>query len=251
MTFQEVLAALRDPARREAGGAELLRALGALARTAATGADHDELEQLVYQVATRVLEVAQGSGFPSHVGWGYPKAMLHNVWVDQVRRDQAERTARERLKLLAPVSQPAHDASPPRAEAELWRELRARFDRLLEEALRRRRACYREDLRQGAEQLWALAVRTTTMTEVLVAEGLTDDAGDRMRKRLVNRLLKRHERVRRALVDAVAHLERDGRVDGAEADELRLVHRHLFRCQRSAPPAVPPGERPPEGDGKT
>ena len=218
----------------------------------ATNAPESDREEIVAQVALRMLERERsGEPHPEH-----PKAYLRravvNLWVDICRQRTRAREAQESggAAWARAQQEPAHQ---PEVEGESLEDVVRWLGRAKDAVLARKAPRYRPGLAQVIDEVVALAVGDLTMPEAIARAAAGPLGSEAERIRVRDRLLQRHSRARRAMLDAVDDLERLGEIDAEEASAARRSLSLLRRCHTPQTPDVSgasgAAQRPPEGDG--
>lgn len=159
----------------------------------------------------------------------YLRRAVENWRIDQHRKRHRDPVA------LSTGAEPADlDATAPDRDADSGRaEAVEAFQRdlsvVVEAAVEARPPRYREDLRRDWQHTWALVTESTTMADLERAEMRTPD--DRIAAR--DRLYKRSQRLRDALLLTADRLRDEGRLDeAAHARVVRAITQFLLRCQK-------------------
>lgn len=162
----------------------------------------------------------------------YLRKMLRNWWIDQLRARARDPMAQATEADPADHPDPAPDDDPrPSLDA-----MRRDLERVHEAALEARTPRYREDLRVAWRQTWDLATETRTM-DALLADEL---AAGTDRKTARDRIYKRCQRLREALLEAAARMHAAGALsDALHRTMVEAITRFLVRCQTSPPPPRP------------
>ena len=219
MSTPPLAAALRDllgPRRSNTAAAQVTTALHSIARRVAPKADHEDLVQRILIKLLDKPEPVLGANNPE----AYVTRMIRNLDID------TRRSARVRAAATAVIPEHADATQEDEAEdAEIGRLLA----RVCEIAISRRPASYQKQRTIDVAQVFDLAAGKVTMRQLIDAEGPAE--GDR--KKVQNRLFKRHERTRGDLRDALEELESQGDVTAEEAGALQRRLQLLLRCQPS------------------
>jgi hypothetical protein len=159
----------------------------------------------------------------------YLQAMLENWWKDQLRKRRRDpvalSTGAEPAEFDARRTDDAAESDRAEAVEALGRDLSV----VVEATIEARPARYREDLRRDWQHTWALVTESTTMADLERAE--MRGPHDRIAAR--DRLYKRSQRLREALLLTADRLRDEGGLDGAaHARVVRAITQFLLRCQK-------------------
>jgi hypothetical protein len=159
----------------------------------------------------------------------YLRRAVENWRIDQHRKRRRDPVALSTGAEPADLDgqAPDRDAESDRAEAveALGRDLSV----VVEATIEARPARYREDLRRDWQHTWALVTESTTMADLERAE--MRGPHDRIAAR--DRLYKRSQRLREALLLTADRLRDEGGLDGAaHARVVRAITQFLLRCQK-------------------
>jgi hypothetical protein len=230
MSIRETLEGLADPTRRQDAARALLEELREIAQYALSRASETDREDAVQRVALKLWTMTTDGTIQRISGRRYVRAMLLHSFYNALRQEKIRR-GHEGEAGRTPKGQPTHEPVSPET---IVSDLQRLVDQIIESAIEARTQ-NQEDLRRDAAQVFALATGTTTMTEVLSGEGFCPEVTSKERKRIVDRVLKRHSRTRKELQAAVIRLEASEAIAPDEAADLREICQLFFKCQKVAP----------------
>jgi DNA-directed RNA polymerase specialized sigma24 family protein len=217
-----------DRKAREHAARALHVRLVAIARQSWSNTPDHEREDVVQRVAIKLWTKVEDGTYGDVMNDGYVRAMIVNGLRDHIRAEVRERGRITAFRSVTPCFQQARQFS----EAELTRQFEEKLELLVTSVEAARSPRFKENVRRDVDQLVAIAAGLTTMEDVMAEEGVTTASSEKEKRAARDRVLKRHERIRRELGDAIDRLEARGDVSREEAVELRGVCALLLRCQK-------------------
>jgi DNA-directed RNA polymerase specialized sigma24 family protein len=210
--------------------------LVAIARQSLSSTPDHERDDVVQRVFIKLWTMVEDDSYGVVSSDGYVRSMIVNGLRDHIRAEVRQRGHIDALRRVAPI--PGDLQAEPLSETELARQLSEKLELLVVTVEAARSPRFKENVRRDVDQLVAMAAEHVTMDDAIAEEWATTTNSEKERKAARDRVLKRHERIRRDLGDAIERLEKRGDVSSEEAVELRGVCTLLLRCQRSEPADV-------------
>lgn len=212
-------------------GESLAELKGGIMRFAGRHASDLESEELVSGILLKLISGRAAMEIGAGNERAYVSTMVRNLANDIRRRSRREAEIIERLETAEVIEAEQEAVVDEAAMVSIEQSWRA-------ETVERTRAMYREGRAEAVDQVFRLARGEVTMRQLIAAER----EQSRTFTTSHNRLTKRHQRAREALLDTANAMESEGKLTPGEAERLRYRVRWLLRCQPSASRGVSRGE---------